>query len=67
MPNQIYTIYYLRYPFRFGSYLAILRSLTIKPLVTQLYRHSQLSHHTYAHRSVKANNDDYRYVLSTFF
>ncbi len=101
MPNQIYTIYYLRYPhpFRFGSYLAILRSLTIKPLVTQLYRHSQLSHQTYdrlmrtrklirtliyfgldsekgqqaiatinhAHRSVKANNDDYRYVLSTFF
>ena len=99
--NEIYAIYYKRYPypFRFGSYLAILRSLMIKPLVTQLYQHSRLNNQMYArllrtrqlirhliyfglesekgqnaiaminhaHRSVVANNDDYRYVLSTFF
>jgi len=99
--NEIYTLYYIRYPypFRFGSYLAILRSLTIKPLIMQLYQHSQLNHQTYdrlmrtrqlirtliyfgldsekgqqaiatinhAHRFVQADNDDYLYVLSTFF
>ena len=99
--NEIHTIYYHRYPypFRFGSYLALLRSLTIKPLVTQLYPQTQLNHQTYerlmrtrqlirtliyfglksdkgqtaiatinrAHQAVIANNDDYLYVLSTFF
>ena len=42
--NEIYNIYYRRYPyaFRFGSYLALVRSLTIRPLVSQLYQHSQL-------------------------
>lgn len=99
--NEIYAIYYKRYPypFRFGSYLAILRTLMIKPLVTQLYDYSRLNNQMYArllrtrqlirhliyfgldsekgqksiaminhaHRSVVANNDDYRYVLSTFF
>ena len=47
--NDIYNIYYRRYPyaFRFGSYLALVRSLTIRPLVSQLYQHSQLSNQTY--------------------
>ena len=47
--NEIHTIYYHRhpYPFRFGSYLALLRSLTIKPLVIQLYPQSKLTHQTY--------------------
>ena len=99
--NEIHTIYYHRhpYPFRFGSYLALLRSLTIKPLVIQLYPQSKLTHQTYerlmrtrqlirtliyfglesdkgqtaiasinqAHKTVIANNDDYLYILSTFF
>jgi len=99
--NEIYDIYYRRhpYPFRFGSYLAILRSLTIANLVERLYQDSRLSNETYqrllrtrqlirtliyygsesveaqraidtinqAHANVVATNEDYLYVLSTFF
>ena len=101
LDNEIYTLYYHRYPypFRFGCYLALLRSLTIKHLVAQLYPQSQLNHQTYkrlmrtrqlirtliyfglesdkgqtaistinrAHQNVIGNNDDYLYVLSSFF
>lgn len=99
--NEIYEIYYRRYPypFRFGSYHAILRSLTIATLVERLYESSRLSNETYerllrtrqlirvliyygtnseeasraidtinqAHAYVVTSNDDYLFVLSTFF
>lgn len=99
--NPIFDIYYIRYPypFRFGSYHAILRALSIAFLVKRLYKDSRLSQQTYqrllrtrhliraliyfgqqsteaaqaidsinqAHANVDAANDDYLYVLSTFF
>ena len=47
--TSIYQIYYQRYPypFRFGSYHALLRSLTIHSLVNRLYKSSRLSQQTY--------------------
>ena len=99
--NIIYDIYYKRYPyaFRFGSYHAILRSLTIAKLVDRLYVNSRLSQQTYdrlfrtrqlirtlilygpnspqskavinvinhSHKTVNADNEDFLYVLSSFF
>ena len=101
MNEKIYNIYYKDHPhpFRFGSYQAILRSLTAKDLVLRLFKDSRLNNQTYerllrtrqlvrtliyfgleskegqaaiqlinaAHRYVEADNDDYLYVLSTFF
>jgi len=99
--NPIYDIYYRHHPylFRFGSYHAIVRSLTIHGLVNRLYQSSKLNQQTYdrllrtrqlirtliyygeesveadeaiqqineAHGPVVASNDDFLYVLSTFF
>jgi len=99
--SPIYQIYYQRYPlaFRFGSYHALIRALTIRHLVQRLYRHSALHEQTFtrlqrtrdlirqliyfdqysneykqaikqinqAHQGVNANNEDFLYVLSTFF
>ena len=101
MNKDIYRIYYIDYPypFRFGSYQAILRSLTVKDLVLRLFQDSKLNNQTYerllrtrqlicslifhgidhesgqkaikiinrAHSNVVVTNEDYLYVLSTFF
>ena len=99
--SAIVELYYQRHPwdFRLGTYLGLLRTMSIADMVPRLYRGTLLESETFTrlqrtrqliktlivagvdsaageaaiarmaakHRAVRADNDEYRYVLSVFF